>query len=126
MESYSREYLRDLPNSRKRAMLEDIINAFLPQLLTAATMGRAGYLFEYNWVDPNPRTPSKPIVEFGGETFPVPSIAARGILTDEDVVEACKLKFPGCQVSFKGDWHIIKYPTPEKTVFKMGVYISWA
>lgn len=102
-------------------MLDEIIKAFLPQLLEAATLGRAGYLIEYNLVDPKPQGA---LVDFKGETCPIPSIAAKGILTDDDLVQGCKNKFPGCQVSFKGNW--IPVGTSQTSVFKMGIYVSWA
>jgi len=118
----SRTYLRDCPEEMRQRGIKIEIDQHYQQLLRvvpeAAIAGKTSYLYDL-----------KPHFHFHSTVQPIPT---------EDLVEAFKLKFPGCAVSYFEDWvlqddkrnHHIKYPdnwVAEKTkVLKTCILIDWS
>jgi hypothetical protein len=111
----SRTYLRDCPEEMRQRGIKIEIDRHYQQLLRivpeAAIAGKTSYLYE-------------PKAHLGSTVQPI---------STEDLVEAFKLKFPGCTITYFEDWVLQEQSphhwqqTAEKTkVLKTGILIDWS
>jgi hypothetical protein len=121
----SRAYLQGLPEETRQKQINMVIDHHYNQLRQivpqTAIAGKTSYLYEL-----------KPLPSAHPSAPPPPTISS------EDLVEAFKLKFPDCTITYFEDWvlqddkrnHHIKYPdnwVAEKIkVLKTGILIDWS
>jgi hypothetical protein len=112
-QTFSRSFLQAAPEREKQRHIEMIIQGFLHNLQATAITGKTQYVYTHN---PAPH----PIhsVKYGSPLPPSPPT-----ITHEDLVEAFKLKFPDCHVSYEETWLEVN---PTNRVLKKGIVIDWS
>lgn len=108
---FDRDYLQNLAGLRKREQLNEIMKYYEEFVRKAAIDGNTSYLASIQHV---PRMNS--IGRYPGEQ-PLPPP------TTEEIVEAFKKKYRGCDVSYKEEWVDSDSST---RVLKKGVVIDWS
>lgn len=136
-ETMSREYLQGLVQMKKRAEHErhvgELVKGVMQKIGAAAATGATCYLYEMqNLVDVEARMNLIANQNFQHAQnilqvhqypkLPFPPTLAPLPITMDDIVNALKLKCPGCYVTHQESWLDI---APSTRVLKKGIYISW-
>jgi hypothetical protein len=106
--TYSREYLRALPEQLRRqrtmAVLNDRVQRIMNEVVNMASSGKTQYMAPSNR-RPGPDDP-----------------------TDEEIVEVLRKKLPGCNVTYSEQWvEVPSVPTRAPTrELKTGIFIDWS
>ena len=108
--TYSREYLRDLPEKRRRDAISQAVSNLQSQVIQAATAGKVFHLVDLKQFA-HMRTS-------GVHYHPPPYIP-----TDQDLVEGFKNKFPDCKVEYTEMWEDVRPGVREQ---KKGILIDWS
>jgi hypothetical protein len=108
--TYTRKYLRDLPDKRRRDAISQAVANLRDRVIEAANAGKVFHLVNIQqfaiWRN------SKP------SCYPPPYIP-----TDEDLVEGFKNTFPDCKVEYTEMWEDIRPGVREQ---KKGILVDWS
>lgn len=96
-QTYSASYLQGLQARRKQAYVELLIQNVIGEIEDTAARGNTSYMIEQR--------------------------AITSLLTQEELVEELRIRFPGCNVSFKELWVDTRILTKE---LKRGYVIDWS
>jgi hypothetical protein len=110
MATFSREYLRSLPDQHRKDMINNEIVLYHPNIINAAKSGKLYYridLTEYLR-----RMKQSPM------TYPPPYRP-----TIEDIVEGLKQVYVDCHVEYKEDWTETRPGIKEQKQF---ILVSWS
>ncbi len=121
-ETFSREFLQNMPEKHKNDMIESYLTNNITRLvIAAATENKTSYLFEItNELLRN----QNPIARNNlGQFFRSMNLN----LTIEDFIPVLKKKFPDCKINYVEKW--VETPislTEKKNVLKSGIEIDWS
>ena len=110
MQTYSREFLQQIPAKRKKQRIDGIISSFISELQTQAASGKTTYMYNTQLLDNILR--KRP-----GEFPPDPEI-----LLDE-LLAGIRERFPDCDVNYEETW--VDQSNNTK-VLKKGILIDWS
>jgi hypothetical protein len=106
LQTYSREYLQNIPQQRKEAAVDRIVQEFKGNLFNAAALGKTSYMYTrsntHRAAQCNPPEP---------------------ILTDAELVAGFFARFPGCNIYYEESW--VDTTSNTKTL-KKGIVIDWS
>jgi hypothetical protein len=106
---YSRSYLRDLPDRRKKQEVDSMIQSFIFELNNHACRGITHYFFDMSNM--------KHIAEIG-----MYEKARTYNCSIEEIMDEFKVRFPGCGIHYKEQWINTSATTSR---LKKGIYIDW-
>jgi hypothetical protein len=137
-ETMSRDYLRGLVDAKKQAdheyHLGEVVKDVTQKIGAAASTGASCYLYDFSQVAVRESQMRQDAINnyhtaqrtlSSNTTFTInlpPTLAPRPIIP-HDVVEALKVKCPGCVVSYQENW--VQSPQPNTQQLKRDIYISW-
>jgi hypothetical protein len=135
---YSREFLQNIPDQRKQATIDQIVQSFIQSLQDIASSGKTSYFYEFPISCYQIRTHY--ITGQAVSPYKRPNVAATiiptwqyqhnyPVLSLEDVIEGLKKKFPDCKVSYEETWiEDISQQTVGKITktMKKGITIDWS
>ena len=110
MNTYSREYLRDLPAKRRREAISNAVINLQSEVIQSATCGNSFYIVDLSHFE---NTRNK-----GVRSYP-PSY----IPTKDDLIEGFRNKFPDCKVEYTEMWEDVR---PGVRQQKKGILIDWS
>lgn len=102
--TYSREYLKSMPEQRKQQEIDNIVNRFISLLRDAAASGKTSYLYVRD-SQRDHRCQPQPL------------------LTDADVIAGFFTRFPGCNIYYDESW--VETNSNTRTL-KKGIMIDWS
>ena len=127
-QSYSREFLTELPAKRKRELdqrvVEEIMKSFIQELSMAALSGAKSYMFDMSnteYVPPSQMTTSNGM-QRSPRVYNGKIIMQYSIPMDE-LIALFKERFPGCEVTQKEEW--VDTNSNTRTL-KKGLCIDWS
>ena len=106
-QTFSREYLQNIPEQRKQQLVDSIVQGFIHQLQNSAAEGKTSYLYE---------------MSMGKGSFAY-SNPTRPVITDDELVQRFQKKFPDCKVTYEEVW--VDSGRDTKTL-KKGIQIDWS
>jgi hypothetical protein len=110
--TYSREYLRGIPEQlrqqRKKQILQNVINAVVQPVTTAATNEKTSCIIEES------------VYASQQSHFQRTGVVT---ITTDDIIGALQEKFPDCIISFQEAWVDTAHNT---RVLKKGILIDWS
>ena len=108
--TFSRNYLRDLPEKRRRDAIEQAVQGLHNQVIHAATYGKMFHVVDIGHIvkcrSINYRDQSQPYIP-----------------TNDDLVEGFKAKFPDCRVEYAEMWEDVRPGVREQ---KIGILVDWS
>ncbi len=107
--TFSREYLRDLPEKRRRDAIEQAVQGLHNQVIQAATFGKMFHIVDIGHLAK---------MRGGFKCHPPPYIP-----TNDDLVEGFKAKFPDCRVEYTEMWEDVRPGVREQ---KSGILVDWS
>lgn len=99
--TYSREYLKSMPEQVKQQQIDNIVNGFISLVRSAAASGKTSYLY----VKDNDR------------------LINLSPLTDADIIAGFFTRFPGCNIYYDESW--VETNKSTRTL-KKGIMIDWS
>ena len=106
----SREYLQGLPEERKLAYIDRMIDMFVADLLNTAEQGKTSYMYV------------RPVVKKGIQAFP-PAPSYHSNITNDDLIARFQTRFLGCSISYQETWVDV---SPSNRILKSGIVIDWS
>lgn len=110
MQTFSRDYLRTLPEKRRRDAIEQAVQGLYSQVIQAATSGKMFHIIDIGHIE-KMRT-VRP------HCHPPPYIP-----TNDELVEGFKAKFPDCHVEYAEIWEDVRPGVREQ---KSGILVDWS
>jgi hypothetical protein len=99
---------------RKRAIIEQMIQAFLYQICNFAEQGKTSYLCDLH----------SHVIEKDGVMRSTASMSSP-VLTIDDLITGFQRKFPDCKVTYEEFWVEINSHTGAR-ILKKGILIDWS
>ena len=106
---FSREYLQSIPEQRRQAHINAIINSHSQRILNVAGEGNTSYTYV-----PDNRIDRQFRQTHGN---------LQTVVATEELIAAFQQKFPGCKVSYEENW---VNTTPATKVLTTGIVIDWS
>lgn len=107
---HSRDYLRSLPEQRRRDAITQTVRSFEGQIIQAANFGKTSHLVDLKQYDKMRKS--------GVSCNPPPYIPS-----NEDLLEGFKIMFPDCRVEYAETWEDVRPGVREQ---KKGILIDWS
>lgn len=114
MSTFPREYLQSLPAQHRQRAIDHVMNQLTPQIITAATSGKAFHVVNINQYIQGP-----PKNSCGTQCGGIPPY----YVTKDDLVEEFKKKFPECLVEYVEMWEDTRPGIREQ---KNGILVNWS
>jgi len=103
---FSRAYLQGIPELRKQQHIDELIDQHISMIQTKAANGKTSYMYR----------------PYEGKMM-VQQIPPLAVFTNDDLVQAFKLRFPDCEISYQETW--VDVHTNQK-ILKKGILIDWS
>jgi hypothetical protein len=102
--TYSREFLKSMPEQVKQQQIERIVDGFIGQVQNAAASGKTSYLYVRDTQGVN----IQPLLK---------------LPTDADLIAGFFTRFPGCNIYYDESW--VETNSSTRTL-KKGIMIDWS
>lgn len=105
--SYSRDYLKGIPEQIKQQLIDNTVSRFIQDLRSAAANGKTSYLF----------------VKDDDKAKDHACRTNQPLLTDADLIAGFCKRFPGCNIYYDESW--VETNSNTRTL-KKGIMIDWS
>jgi hypothetical protein len=102
--TYSREFLKSMPEQVKQQEIDLIVNRFIQEIRNTAARGKTSYLYVRDSQRDHRCSPPPP-------------------LTDADLIAGFFTRFPGCNIYYDESW--VETNSSTRTL-KKGIMIDWS
>jgi hypothetical protein len=115
--TYSREDLQNLPQKVRKQHVDDIISSFAQSVYQSASIGKTSYHYQLKEQQKNSfQVQQEMQLRAAGVYVPVSP-------TNEELIQGCKERFPGCSISYEEIWVGRENDTKQ---LKKGILIDWS